>query len=332
MSTDEDTPVAIALSATDIDGDLLTFTPAAPTSGTLQGIPPNVVYTPGVNFNGSDGFLFTVADGNGGSDAGSVGITVIPINDAPIATGGSAVTDEEAPVSFQLGASDVEGDTLTFSVTTPPSDGTVTCDAAGACTYNPPADFTGEASIYYDVSDGAATGSGVFVVHVAPLNDQPVANDSSLSTPEDTALSISLAATDVDGDPLTYSVTAPPAHGTLECGADQTSCVFTPAPNYNGPDSLHWSASDGNSSDSAIISITVNAVNDAPKALDTSATVLEDNAISVPLIASDAEGDAITFLDRERPEPRIHLGVGQHGDVFAGAQLQRHRHLRLPGH
>jgi hypothetical protein len=295
VTTDEDTPVALALSATDVDGDLLTYTPASPSSGTLQGVAPNVVYTPGVNFNGSDAFFFGADDGNGGSDTALVSITVSPVNDAPIATGGSAATDEDVSVSFQLGASDVEGDSLTFTVTTPPSEGTVLCDAAGACTYDPPADFTGEANVYYDVSDGAAIGNGVFVVIVAPLNDPPVADDSTLSTPEDTALSITLAATDVDGDPLTYSVTAPPAHGTLACGADSTSCVFTPAPNYNGPDSLQWSVSDGNTSDAATVAITVSAVNDAPQALDTSATVIEEGTIAVPLIASDAEGDAITF-------------------------------------
>jgi hypothetical protein len=49
----------------------------------------------------------------------------------------------------------------------------------------------------------------------SPEGNPPVAQSVSISTPEDTAVSITLPATDVNGDPLTYSIVAPPAHGTL---------------------------------------------------------------------------------------------------------------------
>jgi hypothetical protein len=198
-------------------------------------------------------------------------------------------------VSFQLGATDVENDPLTFAVTGPPDVGTLSCNPAGACTYDPPADYSGSAIVRYDVSDGQATDSGIFTVIVDAVNDPPVANDTITSTAEDTPLSITLSASDTEGDTLTYVIESPPSHGTLTCSGGN-SCVYTPAPNYNGPDAFTWSADDGHAGHvSADVDITVTPVNDAPQALDTSATTDEEVPVAVPLLANDVDGDAITY-------------------------------------
>ena len=90
-------------------------------------------------------------------------------------------------------------------------------------------------------------------------DSSPVAASQSPSTNEDTALPVTLVATDVECDPLTYSIVTPPAHGALSgSGADRT---YTPAANYNGPDSFTFRATDGvNESNVATVSITVNPV------------------------------------------------------------------------
>src|SRR5205823_4903442 len=75
-----------------------------------------------------------------------------------------------------------------------------------------------------------------------------------------------LAATDVDGDSLTYTVLSGPSHGTLTSfNASTGAYTYAPALNYNGPDGFTFKASDGSlDSNTAAVSITVTAVNDAP--------------------------------------------------------------------
>ena len=74
-------------------------------------------------------------------------------------------------------------------------------------------------------------------------NSAPVADNQSVGTPEDTAVAITLTATDADSNPLTYSIVSGPSHGTLSGSAPNVT--YTPAANYNGPDSFTFKANDG---------------------------------------------------------------------------------------
>jgi hypothetical protein len=296
VGTPEDTPVAVTIVAADIDGDALTYAVDAPVNGTMSGIAPNLVYTPNPNWFGTESLNVVANDGHGGSTPSLVGITVTSVNDAPLATGGSIATDEETPVSFQLGGFDVDGNSLTYTVDTAPpaANGSLGCDSAGACTFSPATNVNGEQVVAYTVSDGSLTSSSVFSVLVAPVNDPPVAANGSTLTSEDTAANIALGATDTEGDALTYSVTSPPSHGGLVCAG--ASCVYTPAANYNGADAFTWEANDGGaSSNIATRTINVTAVNDAPQALDVARTTDEDIAVPIALLATDVDGDPITF-------------------------------------
>ena len=87
--TDEDSAVSITLSASDDDGDALSYsvvTGSGPTNGALSGTAPNLTYTPKKDFNGSDSFTFKVNDGNDDSSPATVSITVTAVNDAPVVT------------------------------------------------------------------------------------------------------------------------------------------------------------------------------------------------------------------------------------------------------
>jgi VCBS repeat-containing protein len=122
-----------------------------------------------------------------------------------------------------------------------------------------------------------------------------VASDGSGTTAEDTPFGGQLAATDVDNDPLTFSVVAGPAHGTVVVNAGGTF-TYTPAANYNGPDSFTFKANDGTvDSNVATFALTVSSVNDAPEAADDSATTDEDAAVTIPVLANDTDvdGDAL---------------------------------------
>ena len=100
--TYEDIPINITLTATDADGDDLTYAVVAqPSHGTLSGTAPNLTYSPNVNYNGSDSFTFKANDGTVDSNIATVNIAVNPVNDPPIAdTGPDQTVDEEAKVTL----------------------------------------------------------------------------------------------------------------------------------------------------------------------------------------------------------------------------------------
>src|SRR5262249_25611685 len=149
---------------------------------------------------------------------------------------------------------DVDGDALNFAVASGPTNGTLS-GSAPSLVYTPNPYFHGSDSITFTVSDGALSSTNVVSITVLSVNDPPVANPQSISTPEDTAIAITLTASDPDGDPLNYSVLTAPAHGTLSgTGAQRT---YTPNANFHGADSFNFSVSDGFANATAAVTITV---------------------------------------------------------------------------
>jgi hypothetical protein len=181
-----------------------------------------------------------------------------PDNHPPTADPQSVTTPEDTGLNIVLTGSDPDpGDELTFSVATGPSHGTLT-GTAPALTYQPAANYNGADSFTFTVSDGMATSTPATVsISVAPVNDAPVATPQSVATPQNTAVAITLAGSDVDGDALTYAVVTWPAAGVLSGAAP--ALTYTPNSGYTGSDSFAFTASDGTlASDPATISITVN--------------------------------------------------------------------------
>ena len=163
----------------------------------------------------------------------------------------------------------------------------------------PNGSYGSTASSATNKNDTYFTGTGT--VTVGPLNTAPVASAQSVSTPEDTAKAITLAATDVNGDALTVAIVATPVHGTLSGSAPNVT--YTPAVNYNGSDSFAFKANDGTlDSNVATVTITVTAVNDAPVFIINpiiGAGATESVAYtgqSLAGLATDADaGDTITY-------------------------------------
>jgi len=162
--------------------------------------------------------------------------------------------------------SDPDGDPLTVTTATAPPHGTLAMNANGSFTYTPAANYNGPDSFNYTISDGkGGTASASVNITVTPVNDAPVANAQSVTTAEDTSANIALTGSDVEGSALTFSVVTPPAHGTLS--GTPPSLAYTPAANYNGPDSFTFKVNDGTvDSGVAAVSIIVTPVNDAPVA------------------------------------------------------------------
>ncbi|WP_240958799.1 retention module-containing protein [Pectobacterium punjabense] len=307
IATDEDTPVSGTIVATDVDGDTLSYTVGTPPANgtlTLNGTTGQYTYTPGANFNGNDRFVVTVSDGNGGTTTSTVSIGVRPVNDAPVTADQSIATDEDTPVSGTIVATDVDGDTLSYTVGTPPANGTLTLNGAtGAYTYTPGANFNGNDRFVVTVSDGnGGTTTSTVSIGVRPVNDAPVTADQSIATDEDTPVSGTIVATDVDGDTLSYTVGTPPANGTLTLDGTTGAYTYTPGANFNGNDRFIVTVSDGNGgTTTSTVSIGVRPVNDAPVTADQSIATDEDTPVSGTIVATDVDGDTLSYTVNTQP-------------------------------
>src|SRR5262249_44329418 len=146
-----------------------------------------------------------------------------------------------------------DGDPLTAILVTGPAHGALTLSTNGSFVYTPALNYNGPDSFTYKANEiGRATPSETTVsTTVTPVNDPPgtsgaVVGDDSYSTREDTAITVNAPGVlandgDVDGDPLTAILVTGPAHGTLTLNSDG-SFTYTPALNYNGPDSFTYKA------------------------------------------------------------------------------------------
>ncbi|HIF9142401.1 TPA: retention module-containing protein, partial [Photobacterium damselae] len=292
--TQEETAVTGQLTATDVDGDNLTFKPGSdPTNGQVTVNPDGSwEYVPNSDFNGEDSFTVVVDDGNGGTDTITVTVNVTPVNDAPVGEDVSAETQEETAVTSQLIATDVDGDNLTFKPGTNPENGQVTVNADGSWEYVPNADFNGEDSFTVVVDDGnGGTDTITVTVNVTPVNDAPVGEDVSAETQEETAVTGQLTATDVDGDNLTFKQGSDPTNGQVTVNPDG-SWEYVPNPDFNGEDSFTVVVDDGNGgTDTITVTVNVTPVNDAPVGEDVSAETQEETAVTGQLTATDVDGD-----------------------------------------
>src|SRR5262249_54443898 len=110
-----------------------------------------------------------------------------------------------------------------------------------------------------------------------------------------------LTGSDADGDAITFTKASDPAHGTVTVNSNG-SFTYTPAANYNGPDSFTFKANDGTAdSNIASVSITVNPVNDPPASNSQSVMTNEDTPYSGALTGSDIDGDKLTFKKASDP-------------------------------
>lgn len=298
VTTPEDTPVGGNVTAIDVDGDPVTFTldpGRVPSHGTVTVQPDgSFIYTPGQDYNGTDQFHVIADDGQGGKTPILVTVNVTPVNDVPVGPDEFISTPEDTPVTSAVQATDVDGDSLTYTLdpTRPPSHGSVTVRPDGTYTYVPGPDYVGTDVFDVTVNDGHGGTTTITVnVVVTPVNDAPAGPPVALTTPEDTAISSSVTATDPEGDPLTFTVLQPPAHGTVTL-LPNGSFTYVPAPDYNGPDSFNVLVNDGHGGTSVIpVNITVTPVNDLPTARPDAQTINENTVATGNVLSNDSDPD-----------------------------------------
>ena len=304
--------IDVTANDTDADNDDLTASivtnPQKGTAAVKTGDAGVIEYTPNANANGSDSFTYKVNDGTVDSTAATVSITINAVNDAPVAVDDTKTINEDSgktEVNVIANDTDVEGDTLSVTaITTAPSKGTAAIKSGSSTVieYTPKADAFGKDSLVYTVSDGSATGSGTLKITITGINDKPVAVADSKTINEDSGkveIDVTANDTDADNDTLTASIATNPQKGTAAVKTGDAGVIeYTPNANANGSDSFTYKVNDGTvDSDTVTVSITINAVNDAPVGVADSKTIDEDSAkVEVNVIANDTdvEGDTLS--------------------------------------
>ncbi len=225
LAGDEDSVISGTATATDPDGDALTWsvvTQPAKGSVRVDAATGAVVYTPDSDSNGSDAFTLAVYDGFTTVEL-PVTVAVAPVNDAPVASG-AAATDEDVAVTVTPSASDVDGDTLHWSLGSDPANGSlgVVDLLSGAVVYTPNPDFNGSDSFVLLVNDGTVSVPVTVTVAVAPVNDAPVLAgiETGLAwfRDGDPALKVTGALTVSDVDSVNLSSASVRIAGNLQAG------------------------------------------------------------------------------------------------------------------
>ena len=263
QSIDEDGSLTLQLSASDVDGDDLTFS-AVDGNTSLEITEDQLTVTPESNFYGDVEISVSVSDGSL-SDYTTFTLTVNPVNDAPVLDLISdQVIDEDGMFTYTLTASDIDSEDLYYGAML---DGnSILSLDNNLITITPDSNFNGSITVTYTVTDGDLSDSNSFILEVNPVNDAPVIGSiEDQSIDEDGSLTLQLSASDVDADDLTFS--AVDGNTSLEITEDQLT--VTPESNFYGDVEISVSVSDGSLSDSTTFTLTVNPVNDAPVVINT---------------------------------------------------------------
>ncbi len=296
----EDNSAALTMVASDPDRDAISYSiVSAPSHGVLSGLSSaNVTYTPSVDYNGSDSFTYKANDGSLDSNTATFSLMVMPVNDAPVAMGLAVNTLQNTSLPIVLGATDADGDTLSYFIVSQPLHGTLSGSGTNV-TYTPSSNYYGADSFTFKANDGTVNSNlGTISITVTHVNQAPVATPQYVQTPKNIARSVTLSGTDADGDPLTYALVANPSHGTLS--GTVPNLTYTPALDYVGNDILTFKANDG-FVDSAVAAVNLNIfdpttrVNNPPTVANQVVIADEDTPKSILLAAADLDGDPLTI-------------------------------------
>ncbi len=352
FSVNEDATLTVAapgvlFNDNDPDGDLLSAVLMdAPTHGSLTlNSDGSFTYIPTANYNGQDTFTYVASDGKLNSGLTTVTININAVNDAPVGTTDNYNVDEDTLLTVPAPGvltndTDIDGDTLTAVLVNGPqhtsNGGSFTLNADGSFTYQAGTNFNGTDFFTYRAVDSGTPSlqsdvTTVFI-NVNAVNDPPVAVDDTYATNEDVPLFAAAPGvlqndTDADGDKLSAVLMNGPTHGSVTLNSDG-SFTYTPNTNFNGVDTFTYKANDGQSLSmtAATVTITVNAVADAPTAVNDSYTGQEDTKLSVAapgILLNDLnpDGNALNIIVVNGPQYAASFTVNNDGSFTYMPQL-----------
>jgi gliding motility-associated-like protein len=305
VTTNEDTPICINVLTNDADADALSLDISSINNQANNGNAgingTQICYTPNPNYNGKDTIEYVVCDREVPKlcDTAKVVITVLSVNDKPIAGDDVATTNEDTPICVNVlnNDSDIEGNITISGLSNTANNGNSTINSTQIC-YTPNPNYNGKDTIEYIICD---SGTPIYcdtarvIITVVPVNDKPIAVDDAISTPEDTPICINVLANDINPDADNISISGisnAPDKGSAEINANQI--CYTPNPNYNGKDTLEYVICDNSQPalcDTGRVVLTVTPVNDAPIAVVDNVVINEDDDTCISVLVNDTDVD-----------------------------------------
>ncbi|MBP2237161.1 hypothetical protein J2Z31_003675, partial [Sinorhizobium kostiense] len=332
------TQAELLANAADIDGDSLTASDleiAVGNGALVDNGNGTWTFTPAANDDTAVTFSYTIADGQGGSAAGSASLDLTPVNDDPTTapvTLASVAEDSGARLITQAellaNAADVDGDGLTATnLAIATGTGTLTDNGDGSWSYTPAANDDTAVTFSYTIADGqGGSVAGSASLDITPVNDAPVNTvPGSQTVGSNSATAISgISVADVDSSIVTTTLSVSNGKltvgtgGGVTVGNNGTSTVtisgtlgqvnatlaalsYLSNANYSGADTLTVATSDGLLSDIETVAITVSAPANAAPVVNDDVIVISTGT-SVFLSAAwllnndtDADGDALSI-------------------------------------
>jgi surface protein len=298
-------------------------------------------WTPGKDRIGTHEVTILADDGEYG-DLEVFTITVLNVNDAPILSSiGNQVVDEDQEATFTVVASDEDSDPITYRLdATSLAKGMTMNASTGVFAWTPDDIHIGTHAVTVTASDGTLNDTEVISITVNAVNDAPIlALIGDLSANEDEEITFIVAASDEESDPITYSLDATSLAKGMTMNASTGVFAWTPDVSQIGTHSVTFTASDGALNDTEVISITVNAVNDAPVLLtNTGLSVSQGESKSIlttnlSVTDEDNTPDQLEYTITFAPiEGKLKKGVSEllvgstftQADVDAGLLLYDH--------
>ena len=320
---------------TDVDGDILQLqtgtvritstvpgenSPTGPGSVEIDVDTGRIAYKPSTDFFGTETIAYTIEDGNGGTDSGTLTVTVLAVDEPPkISTRtGDSVGEDTGPHTIDVvgeNVTDPDGDTVSLLSVSTDGQGAVSV-VGNQISYQPAQDFDGVETLTFTVTDGISEVSSSFEVNVVGDNDLPVALDDTVNVIEDappTPIDVLANDTDVDGDILRLQEgsvrivstepgqNSPAGAGSVEIDATG-QIVYTPVADFFGTEVIEYKVDDGNGGlDSGTLTVNVLAVEEPPEiSLRTGDTFDEDTGPHIIDVVAenvtDADGDTPSIV------------------------------------
>jgi len=266
-----------------------------------------------------------------GTAVSYVGLETVTLSGAPATSPPTANDDsvsvvEDGSVLVDLAGNDVDSDgdldPASLIVTVGPANGSVVNNGNGTVTYTPDPGFNGSDTLAYTICDlGGQCDGAALSITIDPVNDDPLAADDVLTTPEDSLAAIDVVAndSDPDGDLLSvplYDTTSANA-GTVVCSL-AGSCTYDPRPDYSGTDSFSYTLDDGvGGTATATVFITVVGANDAPAAVDDPVTIPEDTvSTDISVLGNDVDPEFDVLIIDFFTQPAVGSVVDIGGGVL----------------
>ncbi|MEL7569227.1 MAG: tandem-95 repeat protein [Eubacteriaceae bacterium] len=325
----EDTNVTfgVILPNSDVDNDGLKVSIAsgdAPAHGAaIVNDDGTITYTPNEDYYGDDSLVFSVSDDTsaGLTSKQTAYFTITPVNDQPVISNLNYYqsTKEDTPKDVNLTVTDVDNDlsaSSCYTITSSNQDlipnSNISISQVSGYDMKvylvPKANAYGSTIISITASDGELSTKAEFKLTVESVNDVPAANDDTASVDENvgasvgtTSVTINVTGNDTDVEDATLKVSAISniSTGTVTNNNDGT-LTYSVEGDYNGTATFDYAVMDSSgASDTASVTVTINAMNDPPKTADDYKTTQEDTQAVIAVLANDTdvEGDTLSLTD-----------------------------------